>query len=233
MTCKPEPIVIVGAGGCGRGVEQLIADINRKQLRWQLLGFTTDDPHERKLLEAKGRTWLGEFTAGDFRHKLPDDCAVAVAIGHSSLRGTLTEIAYRHGLRPATLVHPRALVADHVTLGTGSIVYADSVINVDSVIADHALINFSCVIGHDALWESFVTLAPGVLLGGGVKIGHQAMLNLGARVAPGVVIGPYATVGANSLVLTDVDSHATALGSPAVVSLARPRIPTRTDQRHD
>ena len=42
MADKLKPLVIMGAGGLGREVAWLVADINRQKREWDFVGFVDD-----------------------------------------------------------------------------------------------------------------------------------------------------------------------------------------------
>ncbi len=67
------PIIIVGAGGCGRGVAQLVIDLNREAMKWKVLGFVTDDADEGRWLQSQGHHWLGTFSDGQYLTKVPNE----------------------------------------------------------------------------------------------------------------------------------------------------------------
>jgi acetyltransferase-like isoleucine patch superfamily enzyme len=54
-----------------------------------------------------------------------------------------------------------------------------------------------------------------------VKIGEDVYVGVKATILPGVTIGKMATIGANSLVTSDVPEYAVALGVPARIFLKR------------
>lgn len=81
------------------------------------------------------------------------------------------------------------------------------VIHGASVIGDDCIIRQNCTLGIRRLSEP--SQAP--VLGRGVDVGA------GACILGGVSIGDYARIGANSVVLIDVEAHAVAVGVPATV----------------
>ena len=81
------------------------------------------------------------------------------------------------------------------------------------------------VIGQTAIIGDDVTLYHGVTLGGVGRNGNNGrrhptvedgvMIGAGAQILGGIVIGEKAKIGANSVVVSDIPAHATALGIPA------------------
>jgi serine O-acetyltransferase len=85
---------------------------------------------------------------------------------------------------------------------------------------DHGM---GVVIGETAVVGKHVTLFHGVTLGGvdgrpGRRhpcVGDGAIVGAGAKVLGPLTVGEGARIGAQSVVLTDVPAHATAVGIPA------------------
>jgi serine O-acetyltransferase len=93
---------------------------------------------------------------------------------------------------------------------------------------DHGM---GVVIGETAEIGDNVIIYHGVTLGGTGKekgkrhptVGNNVIIGSGAKVLGPVYIGDGAKIGANSVVLRDVPSLATAVGAPARMILKRPK----------
>jgi sugar O-acyltransferase (sialic acid O-acetyltransferase NeuD family) len=208
-----KPLAIFGAGGHAREVIALVRDLNaaRPQDGWDLLGVLSDRG-EWTLPETVGVPRLGGL---DWLIKRPD-CSVSIAIGDPAVR---EDVAKR--IRAvctnsfATLVHPRAWIAERVTLGEGTQVCAGAMLNADVSIGAHVILNIGCSVSHDSVIADFATLAPGVTLCGGVRIGRGCDLGACAVVLPRIEIGSAARVGAGAVAATSVAPGTTVAGVPA------------------
>lgn len=77
----------------------------------------------------------------------------------------------------ATLVDPAAIVMpEHVSIGKGSIVCAETICTVEISIGDHVIINLNFAVGHETTIESFATIAPMAAISGNVRIGKRQKL---------------------------------------------------------
>jgi sugar O-acyltransferase (sialic acid O-acetyltransferase NeuD family) len=146
--------------------------------------------------------------------------AFVTAVGDAALRREAARALGSRGLRPLTLVHPRAEIAPTASIGAGSVVCAGTVISDQVHIAEHVVVNIGCTISHDARLDSFATLSPAVHLAGNVHVEESAFLGIGANVINGVpghrlVVGRGATVGAGATVVRDVAPGTTVVGVPA------------------
>lgn len=206
-------LVILGAGGYGREVLQVVRDVNRDAAEWNLLGFIDDDRelHGGRL---KGHEILGGVDWLD-RDTPP---AVAVAVGSPAGRHRAVEALTAIGHRDhATLVHPTAWLGDDVELGVGSIVLAGVTASIDITIGAYACLNKNCVIGHDAKLGDFVTVSPGASISGFVEIGTGADVGANSVIVQDHTLGEWSVLGAGAVMCDDLPANATAVGVPACV----------------
>jgi len=213
MSDSVKPIIIYGAGGQGREIEQLIKDINNVEPTWNVLGFVDDS---RKKGETVGRLpVLG--TLYDCDSYFQNGTYVITAIGDSAIRKTAVENikAFHPLVQFATVIHPSARVADDVMVGQGCVIGAFSLLSTNVVVEDHVLVNYGCTIGHDAKLSMFSTVLPGANVSGNVTIEVGASIGSGAQILPGKRIGQYTIVGAGAVVNKDMPDRCTAVGVPA------------------
>ena len=215
MTRRMTPLVIIGAGGFGREVLELVLDINRAAPTFEFLGFLDDGEVDGALLARLAAPLLGPSSrlAG-----LETD--YVIGIGAAEPRRRIDALARASGHRPATLRHPWATVGQDVQVDDGAIIAAGARLTTHVVIGRHAHVNLNCTVGHDAVIEDFATLFPGVHLGGGCVIEEGASLGLGSVILPNVRVGRSAVVGAGAVVVRDVAHGATVLGAVARPTLA-------------
>lgn len=204
------PIVIVGAGGFGREVLDVIEAVNHLQATWDFLGFLDDGEPDQALLRRRGAKHLGPSD------RLADiDAHYVIGIASSEVRTRIDARATTLGRRAATLVHPSVTIGSDVTIAEGSVVCGQASITTHVRLGRHVQVNPGCTIGHDAVLEDFVTVFPGaaisgnVLLDGGVTIGARAV------VLQGLEVGAGSMVGAGAVVIASVPSGSTVAGVPA------------------
>lgn len=116
---------------------------------------------------------------------------------------------------PVSVIHPQAWVSPRATIGRGVFIGPRAIVHTAARIGDHAIINTAAIIEHECEIGEDTHVAPGVVLGGRVRIGPETLIGLGTRVLPNVTIGAGCTLGAGSVVLSDVPDHSTYAGVPA------------------
>ena len=105
------PLVVVGAGGFGREVVQIVAAVNAVAPTWELVGFLDDGPAAG--IQAGTVPLLGPVAA---LSDLPGHAAV-LAVGSPPGRAAIARAHPRQEW--ATLVHPDTTIAPGTRLGDG------------------------------------------------------------------------------------------------------------------
>lgn len=211
-----EQIVIVGAGGFGREALDVLDEVNRssREPGYELLGVLDDRPSDLNLerLSARGVPWLG--AVGSWLQQV-QDARFVVAIGAPGVRKKVVGELVAAGLRPATLVHPRAMVGSAMTIGDGSVVCGGVHISTNVRIGAHVHLNPNATVGHDSELRDYASVNPGAIISGDVVVGEGALIGAGAVVLQGLTVGADGLVGASACVVRDVPTGATVKGVPA------------------
>jgi acetyltransferase EpsM len=203
-------ILVIGAGGHAQVIADLILSRARLGEDLQLIGFIDDDAG---LLghEILGVKVLGQMRqVNEFEHD-----AVVVGIGDNAIRARVYKQLKASGMTFSTAIHPRAVVADDVRLGEGSVVFANAVINTGSIVGPNVIINTGATVDHHAHIGAHVHIAPGAHLGGTATVEEGAFVGIGSSVIPNHMIGAWSIVGAGAAVIHDVPPHVTVVGVPA------------------
>lgn len=214
---QTQRLVIVGAGGFGREVLDVVEAINDDHLStrvvpFEVVGFVDDGEPDPATLEPYGVPLLGGLSELD---RLPDDVGYVVGIGSPSVRRKIDERFW--GRRCPVLVHPSATMGRAVTLGPGSVVCPGVRLTNNIRAGRHVHLNLNTTIGHDARLGDYVTVSPLVAVSGYASLGDEAMIGSGAVINPGAVVGAGATVGSGAVVLGEVPAGVVAVGVPARV----------------
>lgn len=204
------PIVIVGAGGFGREVLDVIEAINAAGGNLEFRGFIDDGPVDEELLARRGARLLG---TGEALREM--DVLYVIAIGSGTARRSVAERLVGGASAPVALAHPAATVGGDNRIGPGCILTAGCRVTTNITLGWHVQLHVNCTVGHDSTIGDFVSVFPGATVGGNVTIGRGATIGTGANVLPGVTIGEGAFVGAGAVVTRDVEPGQTVVGSPA------------------
>jgi len=198
---SPAPLWVIGAGGHAK-----VVAATARAAGYEVAALVDPRP------ELRGASVLGAPVVGE-DVPVPDAAELVVAVGDNRVRSRLAARHASHAF--ATLVHPRASLAEEVSVGAGSVVFAHAVLQPGARVGRHAIVNTAAVVEHDCALADLVQVASGATLAGGVSAGEGAFVGAGATVLPGVRLGAWCVVGAGAVVVRDVPDGATVVGVPA------------------
>lgn len=209
-----EPIVVVGAGGFGREVLDVIDAINATAPTWDVLGVADDAPDQCNLdrLAARDVLYLGTVDEMIGGGKV---ISYVVGIGSPAARRRVASRLDSGGFTAVTLVHPTVTQGFGVTLGKGSIVCAGTSLTTNIAIGRHVHINPRVTIGHDTTVGDFVSLNPGAAISGDCTIEAGVLVGVAGVVLNQLTVGENATVGGSACVVRSVPPGAVVKGVPA------------------
>lgn len=191
-------LIIIGASGHGKVVADIAALNGYKDIV-----FLDDDENA---IECAGWPVVGKTT------EAPDG-EVFVAVGNAETRKRLMELYSDRAL--PVLIHPSAVVAKNVEIGTGSVVMAGTVINPGAKIGKGAIVNTSSSVDHDCVVEDYCHIAVGAHLSGTVVVGSETWIGTGATISNNVNICGGCIIGAGAVVIKDIRDPGTYVGVPA------------------
>jgi sugar O-acyltransferase (sialic acid O-acetyltransferase NeuD family) len=199
-------LAILGASGHGK----VVAD-TAERCGWKFIEFFDDAWPQ----STHNGAWSVVGDTASLKSTLHNYDGVLVAIGNNRIRHCKLLELEEAGALLCTLVHPAATVSRYALLESGSVVFANAVVNADARIGLGAILNTGCSVDHDCVLGAAVHISPGARLAGGVRVGDLSWVGIGASVRQLVQIGRQATIGAGSAVVSDVADLLTVAGVPA------------------
>lgn len=203
-----ERMIIVGAGGLGREVDELAWDDFANGRDWMMAGFLDTRPN------ALDGYRMRTAVIGDPRTFVPEPRDIFIAaVGDVTLKKKLIAPLIAKGARFVSL-------RTNVRMGSrckfGCSVFGDrATLSVDVTVGDFAYVGADAIVGHDSTIGNYAHVGPRCFIGGRVKIGPLATVHPMATLAMDVEIGEGATVGAGAVVFGKVPPRTTVLGNPA------------------
>ncbi|AEI96305.1 acetyltransferase [Roseobacter litoralis] len=201
-------LYIFGTGGHARELAWIAQEAG-----WCVAGFLSPAPTAGERLGAV------EIFPEDNISDLPDHSCAVIGIGEPAIR---RKVAERWGacVTWVTLCHPTATVARDAVLGSGTVLFPQTVVGPCVRIGQHAVVNTGASVSHDGEVGDYALLGPGVRLAGHVSVGAGAYIGCGAVTRGGhphapLQIGCDAVVGAGAAVVKDVSPRSRVVGVPA------------------
>ena len=205
-------VIGIGAGGHAK----VIIDILQMNGEFDVMGLIDSDPG------LKGNWVLDVPVLGseDELEPLYGKGVRHAFMGVASLADTVSnKMIYQRieaaGFKMIKAIHPRAVVAGSVMIGSGCRVFGGAVINPGTSLGNNVVVNTGAVVDHDCMVGDHAQIAPGAKLAGAVIVGEGAIVGIGATVIQGINIGRHAFVAAGAVVVRDVAAHTTVAGIPA------------------
>ncbi|WP_086428580.1 acetyltransferase [Staphylococcus cornubiensis] len=198
-------LILIGKGGHAKVVRD-IADMSNE---YQVVGYLDDSIsqyYEEEDLFYDNLARMNDYSTNFY---------FCIAIGSNDVREQIFNKSQVDIDRFATLVHPTAVMSPSVSIGKGSVVMAQVVINAATKIGNHVIINTGAVVEHDNQIADFAHVSPHATLTGGVKVGECVHVGAGATILPTIEIGRHTIVGAGATVVKNVGEHMTVIGTPA------------------
>ena len=196
-------LVIIGAGGHGK----VVADTALK------IGYTSicyiDDHASGNVM---GFPIVG--TSADIERLNDGNTDFIIGVGNNAVRKMIAEM---YKVNWVSIVHPSAQIAYNVTIGNGTVVMANAVINVCATIGEHCIINTGAIVEHDNVIQNYAHISPRAALGGTVHIGSLTHVGIGAAVKNNIEICPSCIIGAGAVVVKNINESGTYVGVPVRV----------------
>ena len=197
-------VIIIGTGGHAKVVANIV-ELSGDRVH----GFLTSD---KSVITFLGKPVLGS----DLEYVNFSDYYFIIAIGNQYVRETIS--ARMDGVKWYTAIHPSAVFPKGKTsVGEGTVVSANAVINPSAKIGRHCIINTGAIVEHDNIVSDFCHISVGTHLAGHVSIGKLTWVGIGACVRDHVTICEDCFIGAGAVVVKDIPHKGTYVGVPAKI----------------
>lgn len=196
-------LILIGASGHGK----VVADIAKKN-GYTEIAFLDDNETIKYCLgyPVVGKTDdIKKYAEWDF----------FVSVGNTDVRQKMQEQLERACLSVVTLIHPAAVVADDVKIGSGSVIMAGAVINPGTQIGRGCIVNTCASVDHDCIISDYVHVSVGSHVAGNVRIGNRTWIGAGATVINNIDIIEDCIIGAGAVVTKHIVCKGTYKGIPA------------------
>jgi sugar O-acyltransferase (sialic acid O-acetyltransferase NeuD family) len=190
--------------GCG-GHSKVVADCLAIQ-GIQIVGVFDDTPI--------GNTHYGIKVIGTYQPYISPTIPMIISIGDNVSRQRISnKVQHSYG----KTFHGSAVISPTAQWDVGTVIFASSVIQSDTVIGRHVIINSGAIIEHDCEIKDFVHISPQATLCGNVTIGKGTWVGAGAVIMQGLTIGDWCIVGAGAVVIENIPDYSLVMGVPGVI----------------
>lgn len=206
-------IAIIGAGGFGREVLEIILAINKVKPSYEIIGFYDDNDEAPATLN--GFPFMGSVSQ---LNEYDEELYVALGIGNPVVKKKLIQSISNEQITYPVLIHPNAIIGEQdIKIGQGSIICAGCILTCNIQLDDFITLNLSCTVGHDTIIGDYASFMPSVNISGKVTIESQVYVGTGAKIINSLTIGEATIIGAGAVVSKTLPANCTAVGVPAKV----------------
>jgi sugar O-acyltransferase (sialic acid O-acetyltransferase NeuD family) len=206
-------IAIYGAGGLGREVACLIAEINSISPQWNFIGFIDDSAPETITPSSFGKHIGNIETLNAWSKEL---CVLLCFGSPRSIELVRNKITNPKISFP-NLIHPSFIITDKNTfsIGEGNIITRGCSATCNVTIGNFNLLNGSISCGHDVTIGNYNVFLPGARVAGMVTIGNNNLFGAMSFIKQHLTIPNNITLGPLSALLTKPKSGNLYIGNPA------------------
>lgn len=199
----PSPLLLVGAGGHARACIDVIeqhggfaiaglvgsaGEVGTWMLGYPVIGTDDDLP-----------TLLGAY----------ESAVVTVGqIKSPEARIRLFSLLERHGMKLPVIASPRSYVSRHASLGAGTMVLHDAVVNAGAIVGRNCIVNSRALVEHDVVIGDHCHIATAAVVNGSVRVGAGTFIGSNATIRQSVNIGDRCVIGMGQRVLADCEPGA-------------------------
>lgn len=186
-----EDLIILGCGGTGREIEQLVRQ------NYNVLGFLDD----RKT----GIDVIGRFDDYKKYHSHIKFCLsmsnYASMLKRKNFLQSIPANRFITFIANMTYVYPTA------KWGSAVFIFPGSLLSNNVALGNHILIYHNCVIAHDVHIQDYSVIANSVTISGGVTIGSNCYIGAGATILDDINVGDNCIIAAGATVISSIASN--------------------------
>ncbi len=189
-----EEILLIGGGGHCKSV----IDVIEQEGRFKIAGII-DQP---ELLGEKTLNYeiIGNdndllLLAKKYRYAL-------ITVGQVSsptLRIKLFKLTKEAGFTLPYIISPRAYVSPYATIGEGTVIMHDALLNASAFVGDNCIINTKAIIEHEVVIKNHCHVSTGAIVNGEVTIGEGTFVGSSATTKEAISIKANSFIKAGSV----------------------------------
>lgn len=203
-------IILLGGGGHCKSCIEVIESTGK----YNIIGFFDKD--ETQTLPVFPYPLLGdESLLSSF---VDPDNFFLVAVGQikSALaRKKLFDLIAQNGGQHITIISPHSVISLRSSLGEGSIVHHQVIVNSGSQIGKNAILNNKSLVEHDCMVGDHCHVSTGAVLNGGCSIGNEVFIGSNSVLIQGISVVSNVVIGAGSVVTENITEPGIYVGNPA------------------
>lgn len=205
-------LIIIGAGGYGREVHNLVPFCKGYGEEFIIKGFINDITNALDRFEGYAPI------IGTIKDYIPQQDDVFIcAIGDIAGRKKCIQLLLERNAEFINLIDKTAYLNRNTVIGIGCIIGENVRVSCDCKVGNFTILQEDCLVGHDSTIGDFCHFHSRAFIAGNVTIGNEVHVGPYALIHPRKKVGDGSTIGAGSFIIRNVHSGNTVYGNPAKV----------------
>lgn len=192
-------LIFVGGGGYFREIyDYILDDIENNRLsEINLKGVISETEPENDLPI--------QFLSLLENYSIDESDIFLIVIGQVAARKRIFNLLEDAGAQFITYIHHTAIVSTSATVGEGSIICPNVIVNANANIAKNCSVNVNCSIGHDTRVGQHSVLSPYSALNGHSLLGRECFVGSRSTVFPKIEVGDCCVVDSHTAVRRNIE----------------------------
>jgi len=203
-------LLIIGALASGREIYNLAIQCKGYLEEFKIKGFL-----DNRVNVLDGYKDYPPIISSVEDYEIQQDDVFACALVNVNYRKRYVDIILAKGGEFISLVHPTVNIQQNVEIGQGCIIGNGVNLSCDLKVGNFVTISPYSVIGHDAVIGDWCQLETYSFIGGFVRLYPMVTIHTGAIILHTKKVESHSTVGAGSVVISNVKENVTVFGIPA------------------
>jgi len=206
---KKREILLIGGGGHCKSCIEVIESTNK----YQIAGII--DTKEKIGQNILGYRFIGcDDDLPKFKDKYDYALVTVGQIKAGNLRKELFNFVKNIGFKIPLIISSTAHVSRNSSIGEGSIIMHQVMVNADVVIGKNNIINTKALIEHDVIIGDDSHISTNAILNGDVRVGNSCFVGSSTVIENGISINDNIIIGMKSLVRKSILNEGTYIGNP-------------------
>ncbi|MDC0059875.1 acetyltransferase, partial [Pelagibacteraceae bacterium] len=197
-----DSLVIIGSGGHSKSC----LDVIEKEKKYKIVGFV--EKNRTKNIKFMGYPILGSDE--DLKEIKKKYSNAFIAIGQTldpKIRTDKFLKLLSLGFKIPVIVSPYSHVSKKTTIGSGTIVMHNVVVNTESHIGKNCIINTKSLIEHEVEIGDNTHVSTGAIINGNCQIGSNTFIGSGSVIKEGLKIGNNCIIGMGSIIKNNIKDN--------------------------
>ena len=169
-----DEIILIGAGGHARSC----IDVIEAKGKFKIAGFI--EKNNSNLKENLNYPILGtDDELESLRIKYSFALVTIGQIKSPQKRIKLFSLLTKLNFKLPIIISPKAYISKHSTIGQGTIVMHNSIVNANTIVGENCIINNKALVEHDVVVGNHCHISTGAIINGSVLVGEESFIGSG------------------------------------------------------